>query len=426
MPPGGVVAASRRPAYSRPVWLLGWVSFLTDLASEAIYPLLPAFLSRVLGVGPWALGLVEGVADAANSILKVFAGRLSDRWRVRKPIVLTGYALSGLVRPFMAAVTAWPQVLLLRFLDRVGKGVRGAPRDAMLASLAEPGSRGRVFGFNRAMDHAGAVAGPLVASAFLWWQPEAMRTLFALTLVPGVIVVVLLWRVPEVLDAECTPARLRTNGDPEVPSDATGRSEAATADASWPRTFGIFLVVLLLFTLGNSTDAFLLLRLTEAGVPVAALPALWAGLHVVKSVASLAGGALSDRAGRLTLIVTGWSVYATVYAGFAVATSATTLVVLFLVYGAYYGLSESPEKALVADLVPAAVRGTAFGWYHATTGIGSLLASVTFGALWTVFGAPAAFLAGASLALVAAGALATVARPGRATASAPRYTEPRR
>ncbi len=402
------------PRFSRPIWLLGWVSFFTDLASEAIYPLLPAFLSRVLGAGALALGLIEGVAEAANSVLKIAAGRLSDRWRVRKPIVLAGYALSGAVRPFMALVTAWPQVLLLRFADRLGKGIRGAPRDAMLAALADAEARGRVFGFNRAMDHAGAVAGPLVASAFLFWYPDAVRTLFALTVIPGAIVVALLWRVPEA-------------SSPERPAHATRPSPMAStragpSDPRLPPAFFRLLLVILLFTLGNSTDAFLLLRLTDAGVPVAGLPLLWAGQHVVKSVGSLAGGAWSDRVGRRTLIAAGWVLYAAVYAGFAAARSPTVLVVLFLVYGAYYGLSESPEKALVADLAPPELRGTAFGFYNAALGIGSLLASVTFGALWSAFGAPVAFTVGAGLALGAAVALVVTLPPSGRT-SRSQYTE---
>ena len=253
-----------RAKLPRPVWLLGWVSFFTDLASEAIYPLLPLFLSAVLGAGAIALGLIEGVAEAANSLLKILSGHFSDRWRVRKPIVLGGYTLSSLVRPLMALVTVWPQVLALRFVDRLGKGIRGAPRDAMLADLAPPGLRGRVFGANRAMDHAGAVAGPLIASLFLWLYPGELRTLFAMTVIPGVMVVAILVMVPEVKRAG------------EETETETGGGAAAAASAPLPSAFYQLLGVILLFTLGNSTDAFLLLRLSQLAVPPAGIPLVWA------------------------------------------------------------------------------------------------------------------------------------------------------
>ena len=393
--PGSRLASG--PRLPGPVWLLGWVSFFTDLASEAIYPLLPAFLSTVLGAGAMALGLIEGVAEATASVLKIVSGRLSDRWRVRKPIVMAGYSLSSVVRPLMAVVTVWPHVLALRFVDRMGKGIRGAPRDAMLAHLATPETRGRVFGLNRAMDHAGAVAGPLLASLFLVFHPGEYRTLFALTLVPGIIVILVILRVPEVAAVDAGRAHLR---------DDTGHP------ARWrdlPRAFFRLETVILLFTLGNSTDAFLLLRLGDAGIPVAFIPAIWAALHVVKSAASVPGGALSDRIGRRGVIAAGWVVYALVYGGFALTDAPEALIVLFLAYGLYYGLAESAERAIVADLAPPSLAATAFGIHNAVTGFGSLLASVVFGLVWTAYGAPAAFALGAALA-VAASAVLTVVR----------------
>ncbi len=377
-----------------PVWALGWVSFVNDLASEGIYSLLPAFLSSVLGAGAVALGLIEGVAEATASLLKVVSGRLSDRWRVRKPIVLAGYSLSSLVRPLIALATIWPHVLALRFLDRTGKGVRGAPRDAMLAYLSTPETRGRVFGVNRMMDHAGAVAGPLLATGFLLLYPGQYRALFAITAVPGLFVILLLLRVPEV-------------GKPEAGA-ARSAPAAAPGWRALPADFIRLQAVILLFTLGNSTDAFLLLRLGDIGIPTAFIPALWAGLHVVKSAASIPGGTLSDRVGRRGMIAAGWLVYALVYAGFGLETAPWALVALFLAYGFYFGLSESAERALVADLVPRELSGTAFGVYNATLGIGSLFASIIFGVLWTEFGAPTAFFTGAALALAAAAALTWV------------------
>lgn len=379
------------------MWTLGWVSLATDAATEAIYPLLPFFLTRVLGAGAISLGLIEGVAEAASSIFKIVSGRLSDRWQRRQPIVLGGYALSSAARPFISLAMTWPQVLALRFVDRVGKGIRGAPRDAMLAFWAGERSRGLVYGFHRAMDHAGAIVGPLAATLFLLVYPGRYRALFALTAIPGAIAVFLLTRVPEVAEREAS-------GAPDAPVVSGFSRTRAGRLLSWrelPGELYRYLFVLSIFTLGNSTDAFLLLRLTDAGGSPGMMPVLWALLHVVKVAFSIAGGSLSDRVGRRLVIVLGWLVYAIVYAGFAVSTTYVTLVVWFLVYGLYFGLTEGVERALVADLVPSTTRGSAFGAYNAVVGIGALLASLLFGALWETFGAATAFGAGASLALLA-------------------------
>jgi len=373
-------------ALPRPVWLLGWVSLFTDAATEMIYPLLPVYLSRVLGVGAMSLGVIEGVAEGVNSVLKILSGRLSDRWSRRKPIVIAGYALSSAARPFIAVTTSWYQVLAIRAIDRTGKGIRGAPRDAMLALYATPATRGRVYGFHRAMDHAGAIAGPLIATAFLFAWPGEYRTLFALTIVPGALAVWMLFRVPE--DAGTAPA---AHDAPSSP-----------AAAPLPGRFWYLLFVILVFSLGNSADAFLLLRLSSAIGNDAWLPLLWAALHVVKASTSVYGGALSDRAGRKVVIVAGWAIYAAVYVGFALVQSAAGLIACFLIYGTYFGLSEGSEKALVADFAPAGRRGTAFGWYNAALGVGALAASVVFGLLYERFGHAAAFTTGAVLAAAAA------------------------
>jgi MFS family permease len=367
------------------VWTLGWVSLATDAATEAIYPLLPFFLTRVLGAGAISLGLIEGIAEAASSIFKIISGRLSDRWQRRQPIVLSGYALSSAARPFISLATMWPQVLALRLLDRVGKGIRSAPRDAMLAFWASERSRGLVYGFHRAMDHAGAVVGPLAATLFLVGYPGRYRALFALTAVPGAIAVFLLTRVPE--------------GGGQVAAAPTGH--ASRPERELPAELYRYLFVLTVFTLGNSTDAFLLLRLTDAGGSPQMMPVLWALLHIVKSGFSIAGGSLSDRVGRRRVIVLGWFVYSMVYAGFAMSTAYGTLVLWFLIYGLYFGLTEGVERALIADLAPPAARGSAFGAYNAVVGVGALLASVLFGALWEAFGTTVAFGTGASLALLA-------------------------
>ncbi len=388
----------KRPRFglSRPVWMLGWVSFFTDTASEMIYPLLPLFLTQVLGAGAMSLGVVEGAAEAANSALKVGSGWLSDRTKSPKWLVLAGYGLSSAVRPLIALASAWPQVLAIRFTDRVGKGIRGAPRDSMLASFAAADTRGRVFGFHRAMDHAGAVLGPLLASVFLYYYPGEYRTLFALTIIPGIIVMLIILRLPGAdvrADARKDVGSVRLQPDlPRIPS-----------------SFYRAMAVILLFALGNSSDAFLLLRLSDLGVATFWIPLLWSALHVVKVVSSLGGGELSDRFGRRTVIASGWIVYALVYAGFATFDTPAAVIAIFLLYGLYFGLTEGVEKAWVADMAPASARGFAFGIYNAALGIGSLAASLLFGVIWTVVSPQAAFLTGAALALLATALLTSIA-----------------
>jgi MFS family permease len=405
------------------VWLLGVVSLLNDVASEAIYPLLPFFLTTVLGATAVSLGLIEGAADAISSVLKIISGSLSDRWRRRKPIVIFGYSLSGIARPFISIATSWWFVFALRFIDRIGKGIRGAPRDAMLADFAERTNRGKVYGFHRAMDHSGAVIGPLLATAFLLAYPNRYRTLFALTAIPGIATVVLLSWVKE------TKADLKVGTTDETDrkadlkvgttygTDRDGRSadlqvggmrgtdrHNSSADlqvGSLPSPLKRYLIVLSVFTLGNSADAFLLLRLTEVAGGPQLIPLVWSMLHVVKMGAALVGGSASDRFGRRPLIAAGWIVYAIVYTAFAVSTSMWALVTWFVIYGVYYGCVEGSERALVADFASPHARGTAFGVYNAVAGIGALASSVLFGFIWNAFGAPAAFASGAALALVA-------------------------
>jgi MFS family permease len=399
---------AEKPPIPRPVWFLGWTSLFTDAATEMIYPLLPVYLSRVLGATAVSLGIIEGVAEGVNSLLKVLSGYWSDRVRRRRPIVIGGYTLSSIARPFIAVTTTWPQVLVIRALDRVGKGIRGAPRDVLLARFATPSTRGRIYGFHRAMDHTGAIVGPLVATVILFFAPEQYRLLFALTVIPGAIAVALLFLVDE--DAATgEPATLRTR----EPADLRTREPAnlRTTEPPNPRTareaplpgrvIGL-LGVLLVFGLGNSADAFLLLRLADALGGVTYVPLLWAGIHVVKASLSTWGGGMSDRFGRKRMIIAGWLVYALVYFAFAMSTSAPVFIAWFLFYGVYFALAEGAEKALVADLTPAERRGAAFGWYNATTGVGALIASILFGYLYDRFGAPVAFVTGAALAGVAA------------------------
>ena len=373
---------------------LGVVSLLTDLSSEMIYPLLPVFLTTVLAAGPQALGLIEGVAESTASLLKVASGVWSDRVRRRTPLVVAGYSLAGAVRPLIGLAGSWPAVLALRFTDRVGKGLRTSPRDALIADATPLAQRGEAFGLQRALDHAGAVAGPLVAAALLGLAGVPLRVVFLLAVIPAVaVVVVLLAWVRE------APRRIEAGGRPVL--------------AAWRelgRPTHVVLLALLLFTLGNSTDAFLLLRLSQAGVGVAAVAVVWSAFHVVKMVSAYACGRLSDRIGRRPLVVAGWAFYAAVYLAFGVVESRNAVIAIFLLYGLYYGLTEPAERAWVADLVPERLRGTAFGLYHGVIGLAALPASLLFGAVWQRFGAPTAFATGAGLALAATVVLILVPR----------------
>ena len=305
--------------------------------------------------------------------------------------------MSSFVRPFIAIASTWTHVFTIRVIDRVGKGVRGAPRDAMLAAWASSTMRGRVYGFHRGMDHLGAVVGPALATLFLVFYPGEYRTLFALTIVPGAIAVALIFFVPD----ETVPV---------VPDPRSVEAELARPDATdpLPRRFHLFMGVLALFMLGNSSDAFLLLRLTDAAGSARFVPLMWSALHVVKASISMIAGSWSDRIGRRTVIAIGWLVYAIVYGGFAVSSALSALLAWFLVYGFYFGFAEGTEKALVADLAPASRRGFAFGIYNAVQGVGALAASVLFGVIWKVYGAPVAFGVGAALALVATALLFVV------------------
>jgi MFS family permease len=292
---------------------------------------------------------------------------------------------------------------VIRLSDRVGKGIRIAPRDALIADSVDPAIRGRVFGFQRAGDHAGGVVGPLVAFALLSWWTVPVREVFLLAAVPGAMaVLVVIFGVREVRRGPGPTVE----GDGETEPSALALSQvdtlAGSEAASLPRPFWFTLAVILLFTLGNSTDAFLLLRASQLGVSATLAPVLWAVLHVVKSLASTPGGALSDRIGRRPTLIAGWLLYAAVYAGFAVASDAWHAWALFVAYGVFFGLTEGTERALIADIVPPRRRGSAYGWYHLAVGLGMFPASLLFGVIWDEAGAPTAFVVGAVLSLAAA------------------------
>ena len=378
---------------SRNVIILGLVSLCNDASSEMIYPLLPLFLTISLGATTEMLGLIEGIAETTAALLKLFSGWLSDRLGQRKWLAGMGYALSAVTRPFIALPTAGWHVLAVRFGDRVGKGIRTAPRDALIADSTDPAHRGRAYGFHRAMDHAGAVIGPLLAMAVLAFSTDNYRLVFWLAVIPAAIGVAIL---------SLGVREIKPEGASQTPSFRL---------ALFDRNFRTYLFVLFLFTLGNSSDVFLLLRAKEIGVTAALIPLLWAFFHMVKTLFSTMGGTLSDHLGRKRIITLGWLLYALVYLGFGLADQSWHIWVLFAAYGLFFALTEGAEKALVADLVRMELRGTAFGIYNLAIGIGALPASVIMGVVWHRLSPMTAFTFGAVMALLAALLLSRVSIP---------------
>lgn len=361
-------------ALPRTVWLLGWVSLLNDAASDLVYPLLPIYLSSVLLAGPKALGLIEGIAETAGSLLKLASGLLADRLARSKPLVVGGYALAALSRPLIALASVWPVVLALRFMDRVGKGLRSSPRDAMLAASVDSGRRGLAFGLQRGMDNAGAVIGPLAAWLLLE-QGLAVRDLIFWTALPGVLTVALAAIVAE----------------PDRPRPSSPRP-LDWSPALLPRRFRRYLLVLALFSLGNSSNMFLLLQARAMGLPEAQIPLLWGLTSLTATLFSPVLAGWSDRLGRVRLIGAGWIIYGLFYLGLGTYGNGTAVLwPAFAVYGLFLAATEGAEKALVADLAPPEMLGTAYGWFHLITGLTLLPASVLFGWLWERFEPLAAF-----------------------------------
>lgn len=371
---------------SKNVRNLGWVSLFNDISSEMIYPLLPLFLSTILGAGVVFIGLIEGIAESVSSFVKLFSGWLSDRVRKRKGLIFWGYLLASLSRPIIGLATSPSQVLVLRFFDRVGKGIRTSPRDALLSQSSREEERGKAFGFQRAMDHTGAMTGPLLASLLMMTLTKDLRIIFLLAFIPALVCLLIFWRgVTEPSREEKTntlPPRLYWKG--------------------WDRRFKRFLVIIFLFTLGNSSDAFLLLRAQDMGWTLGSIPLLWFVFHLSKTIFSIPGSSLSDRIGRKKVMIIAWVLYSGIYLGFAFATGPIHLWILFITYGLFYGLSEGTERAWVSDLVEEEKRAMAYGAYHFCIGMASFPASLLMGLIWKTFGVKWAFSFGALMAWVAA------------------------
>jgi MFS family permease len=372
---------------SKNVRNLGWVSFFNDVSSEMIYPLLPLFLTQVLGAGVLFVGLIEGIAESVSSFLKLFSGWFSDRFQKRKGIIFLGYSLASVTRPLIGLATSAFHILFLRFFDRIGKGVRASPRDALLSQSCSENERGKAFGFQRAMDHAGAMTGPLIASLLMAGLTKNLRAIFILSFIPALFSLLVLYQ-----------------GVTDIRRDQPPSSSPALRLQwnTWDKKFKYFLLIITLFTLGNSSDAFLLLRAKDLGIDIVSIPILWFVFHLSKTIFSVPGGSLSDRIGRRSVMILAWMVYGLVYLGFAFASKAYHIWLLFFIYGFFFGFSEGTERAWVADLVEESKRGTAYGIYNFFIGMAMLPASLLMGLIWKTVGVQWAFSFGAMTALIAA------------------------
>jgi MFS family permease len=383
------------------IWILSAGSFLTDVSSEMLANLLPLFLTTVLGASTAAVGLIDGIAESTASLMKVYSGALSDRLGKRKALTVAGYALSTLVKPLLFFAASWPGVLIVRFIDRMGKGIRTAPRDALLAGSAAPEQRGLAFGLHRAGDTAGAFTG-LALAAFVIWQAQGGATQLTRQAFQWVVLASILPAALAVL--------ILILGAREIEAPRDPRAKPPTLWSSWKgldKRFRLFLLTLVVFTLGNSSDSFIILRGQERGLSVYAILGMLLSFTAVYSLLSGPAGALSDRLGRRNLLLAGWLLYGLIYLGFALARSGGQTWLLFSLYGVYYALTEGAAKALIADLTPQAQRGSAYGLFNAAIGFTALPASLIAGILWqglgswAGFGPSAPFLFGAAMALAA-------------------------
>lgn len=377
------------------VFYMGLVSFFTDTSSEMIFPILPLFLTNVLGVSKSIIGLIEAVAESSASILKLFSGWLSDKMAMRKPLVLFGYSLSNFTKPFLSIVTSWLGVFSVRFLDRVGKGMRTAPRDALIAISSHQKQRGRSFGFHRMMDTAGAVVGAFLAWWLLSLLKDGYRTIFLLTAVPGAIaVIIVIFLVKDVKAAESNPgppAKLRL--------------------MSFDKRFRQFIIISLIFNLGNFSYAFFILRAQDMGVRVAIIPLVYLLYNLIYVISALPAGILSDKVGRSSVLGLGFFAFFLLCLGFALFSGVIMVLLLFGLYGIFQAITETVSRAFISDLVPVQRKGTALGIYHTTTGLAAFPASLIAGTLWDRFSFQVPFFFSATIAMVALALLTVWLRP---------------
>lgn len=378
----------------RNVWAVSLTSFFMDISSEMVINLLPLFLSNVLGVKTNIIGLIEGVAEATSSLLKLFSGWLSDKLKSRKWLAVLGYGISTLAKPLFLLANAWGTIAGARWADRVGKGIRTAPRDALVADSIEEEHRGLAFGFHRAADTGGAMLGLLIAF-FIVWRAQSTTSLLTVDTFRTIVLISLIPAVLAVLSLAIGAKEVTIKGETQAPK--FGFRQLG-------KPFLTFLLIVGLFDLGNSSDAFLILRAQERGISVLGILGMLAVFNLIYALISTPAGGLSDRIGRHKVLIGGWTVYALIYLGFALVQSAWQVWLLYIVYGVYYGMAFGTAKAMVADLVPENLRGTAYGTYNAVLGILDFPASVIAGVLWqgigrwTGFGAGAPFFFGAGMA----------------------------
>ncbi len=375
------------------IWIMGWVSLFTDLSGQMIMPILPLYMTTVLHLQVAEVGIVEGVGESVASLLKLYSGLLTDRLGKRKLFMGIGYGLSNLVKPFFAISGTWTQVLLIRFADRFGKGIRVSPRDALIADSASEEERGKAFGFRRAMDALGAALGPLCAFGVLAFAEGNYRLVFWLSAVPGGLAMILL--VVFLKDRGSRSPRDRVIG-------GASRGVQRIGIRQWDRRFVMFTLVFSLFTAANFSDAFLALQAQQVGMKPALIPLAYFAFNLVSSVSSMPVGALSDRIGRRPVLITGLFLFAAIYFGFGMADTVAWIWILFVLYGLYYAFTDGIQKAYIADLVPEGRRGAAMGTFNACTGIAALPASIWAGFAWQTLGSAAAFGISAGVAALAA------------------------
>jgi MFS family permease len=383
----------------RAVYFFGATSLLNDCASEMIYPLLPAFVTRTLGGGALALGVLDGLADSVAAGFKLLSGYLADRPRLRGPLVVGGYAAAAVIRPLMAMAAAAWHVVALRGADRVGKGIRTSPRDTMIAEVTAPGIRGRAFGVHRAADHAGAIIGPLTAAGLIA-AGMTVRGVFWLAVIPGALAVIAAWLA--VRDARKSEVRGQRSDGTVSPHPSPLTTDPARSPE---RSFVPLVLVLALAAFLRAPETLLILRVQDLGVSAVAIPVLWAGLHVVRSSVSVPGGILVDRWGARRTLALGWIVYAGLAWSFARAATVGQAWVVFLAFGLVAALTESPERTLIAKLAPGGRQGRGFGWYHGSVSAVALPGAALFGWIYEVRGGPFALTLSAAVTLVAVAAL---------------------